>query len=139
MLPFFLILISQPFKFSIMSSTDKKITLSEAQSWTQQWRNDESTYNAHNECNAFLIPVQDLNGVLSEMGNPDDDSDACIRAYLGVDPSDNTEKLIIVGTEKDRSGVYRDLLPTSDTDTRYSIWDFTQPCPPICDPTSALN
>ena len=125
-----------------MSQEDKKISLQTAIDWTTQWRSVESDYNSHNECNAFLIPVQDLNGVLAEMGNPDNNSDACVRAYLGVDPSDNTEKLIIVGTEKDRNGVYRDLLPTalnSAEGNTNSVWDFVNPCPPQCDDKSALN
>ncbi|MDX1462061.1 MAG: hypothetical protein R3359_03315 [Marinirhabdus sp.] len=125
-----------------MSQEDKKISLQTAIDWTTQWRSEESDYNSHNECNAFLIPVQDLNGVLAEMGNPDDNSDACVRAYLGVDPTDNTEKLIIVGTQKDRNGVYRDLLPTSQDNAEgntNSIWDFVRPCPPSCDDQSALN
>lgn len=121
-----------------MSQEDKKISLTTAQQWTQQWRSVESDYNAHNECNAFLIPIQDLQGVLAEMG-PNPNQDACVRAYLGVDPDSNEEKLIIVGTQKDRGGVYRDLLPNAQGTGANSIWDFTQPCPPSCDDSSALN
>ena len=124
-----------------MSQSDKKISLATATQWTQQWRDVESSYNSHNECNAFLIPIQDIQGVLAEMGpNPGDD--ACVRAYPGVDPSDNTEKLIIVGTQKDRTGVYRDMLPDAadgDGGSGNSIWDFTRPCPIYCDDSSALN
>ncbi|RDK87011.1 hypothetical protein [Marinirhabdus gelatinilytica] len=125
-----------------MSDQDKKISLDTAKTWTAQWRSEESDYNSHNQCNAFLIPIQDLNGVLAEMGNPDDNSDACVRAYLGVDPTTNEEKLIIVGTEKDRSGVYRDLLPSNPSNAEgnvNSVWDFTKRCPPHCDDSSSLN
>ena len=125
-----------------MSAQDKKISLTTAQQWTQQWRSEESSYNSHNECNAFLILIQDLNGVLAEMGNPSDNSDACVRAYLGVDPSTNEEKLIIVGTQKDRTGVYRDMLPANANDAEgnvNSVWDFTKKCPSHCDDSSALN
>ena len=49
---------------------------------------------------------------------------------------------IIVGTEKNREGVYEDLLPVSlntiDAGAN-GIWDFSEPCPPKCDPNSALN
>jgi hypothetical protein len=124
-----------------MSQEDKKISLATAQQWTQEWRSVESDYNAHNECNAFLIPIQDLQGVLAEMGaNPADD--ACVRAYLGVNPDTNEEKLMIVGTQKDKNGVYRDLLPDAadgDSGAGNSIWDFTRRCPPYCDDTSSLN
>ena len=125
-----------------MSQTDKKISLETAQQWTNQWRSDESTYNSHNECNAFLIPTQDLQGVLNEMQG--ETGDTYIRAYIGVDPTTNTEKLIIVGTraevQKDGSIIYRDLLPAQGMGgTGNSIWDFTRPCPPYCDPDSSLN
>ena len=124
-----------------MSEQDKKISLATAQIWTQEWRSVESDYNKHNELNAFLIPIQDLQGVLAEMGaNPGDD--ACVRAYLGVNADTNEEKLIIVGTQKDKSGVYRDMLPENADDAEgntNSIWDFTKRCPPKCDDSSELN
>tara|TARA_B100000508_G_C11421662_1_gene258657 strand:- start:555 stop:905 length:351 start_codon:yes stop_codon:yes gene_type:complete len=116
-----------------MSASDKKISLSEATTWTTNWRNAPST-----SARAFLIPVQDLQGALTEMGNPTDPN-ACIRAYLGIDPSSGEEKLIIVGTEIDKSGVYRDLLPDGDGTNGNSIWDFTRPCPIFCDDQSDLN
>jgi hypothetical protein len=125
-----------------MSQTDKKISLATAQQWTTQWRSEESTYNKHNTCNGFLVPTQDLQGVLNEMQGQT--GDTFIRAYLGVDPTTNTEKLIIVGTraevQKDGSIIYRDLLPTQgEVGGSNSIWDFTSPCPPDCDPDSSLN
>jgi len=124
-----------------MSQEDKKISLTTAQEWTKEWRSVESDYNKHNELNAFLIPIQDLQGVLEEMGpNPGDD--AYVRAYLGVNSATNEEKLIIVGTQKDKSGVYRDMLPENASDAEgntNSIWDFTQRCPPRCDDSSSLN
>lgn len=124
-----------------MSQEDKKITLQTAIDWTKQWRSVESDYNKYNELNAFLIPIQDIQGVLAEMGaNPGDD--AYIRAYLGVDPDTNEEKLIIVGTKKDEEGVYRDMLPVALNKAEgnvNSVWDFTRPCPPNCDDSSDLN
>ena len=125
-----------------MSEKNKRISLDKAKTWTKQWRDNESSYNAHNELNAFLIPVQDLNDVLAEMGNPADASDACVRAYLGVDPTTNEEKLVIVGTRIDETGVYRDMLPTNPSDADAPgnhIWDFTRRCPPYCDDDSDLN
>ncbi|MCW5520592.1 hypothetical protein J1N09_12120 [Aureitalea sp. L0-47] len=121
-----------------MSQADKKITLATAKSWTANWRNAPST-----SAKAFLIPIQDLQGAISEIQNQGGNPMA--RAYLGIDPSDNTEKLIIVGTnqETDKAGntVYRDLLPADEntTDGGNSIWDFTRPCPPYCDDNSALS
>ncbi len=124
-----------------MSEATKKITLQTAIDWTKEWRSEESDYNKYNELNAFLIPIQDIQGVLAEMGaNPGDD--AYVRAYLGVDASVNEEKLIIVGTEKQDDGTYKDLLPVAlnkADGNKNSIWDFAKPCPPYCDKNSSLN
>ena len=63
-----------------------------------------------------------------------------VRAYLAIDSG--VEKLVIVGTLKDKNGVYRDLLPAAGEAAgagTNSIWDFTDPCPPKCDPSSPLN
>lgn len=118
-----------------MSELDKKISLNTGISWTSQYR------SAHTGgTKAFLVSVQALNSLLAEMGNPTDPN-VCIRIYKGLDPSTNEEKLILVGTEKDRTGIYEDLLPDSGdtTDSAHNLYDFTKPCPPVCDPNSPLN
>ena len=115
-----------------MSDTDKKISLQQAIDWTTDYRNAPTT-----SARAFLIPVQDLQGVLEEMGTTG--PNACVRAYLALDPTTNEEKLVIVGTQQDRSGVYRDLLPDAAGTNGCSIWDFTRPCPSWRDDESALN
>lgn len=130
-----------------MSQQDKKIDLPTAQTWTANWRNSESDYNKHNECNAFLIPAQDLQGALEEMQGQS--GQQYIRAYLGVDTSTtpSTEKLIIVGTkpetQRDGSVIYRDLVQgyaSAVADGKDgSIWDFTEPCPPNCDNDSPIG
>jgi len=134
-----------------MSLTENTIPLSEAEAWTTEWRAEESSYNSHNECNAFLIPVEDLNEVLAEMGNPT--SNAYVRAYLGVKtdnstlPPTQTEKLIIVGTvaaSEPGGTVYKDRLPAGargpgDSTPTGKLYDFTLPVPPHGDNTSPLN
>ncbi len=120
-----------------MSQEDKKITLPEAVSWTTAWRSSHPT-----ACRAFLIPIQDLQGLLAEIQDQGDD--AMARAYLAMDGSE--EKLIFVGTEKVDDGkggsYYKDLLPGPGDAADASgngVWDFTEPCPPECDPGSPLN
>lgn len=115
-----------------MSQQDKKIDLSTAISWTSQYRSAPQSSSR-----AFLVSVQVLNGLLAEMGNPTDPNE-CVRVYMGVDPATNEQKLVLVGTQQDDKGVYRDLLPTS-IGSLHSIYDFTEPCPPNCDPNSPLN
>ena len=120
-----------------MSAQDGKITLAEAISWTSNWRGAPST-----SARAFLIPLVDLQGAVAEIQNQT--GSPMVRAYLASDGG--VEKLVIVGTtqetQKDGSVIYRDLLPAAGEAAgagANSIWDFTEPCPPACDPNSPLN
>lgn len=129
-----------------MSQKDKTISLATAKDWTSEWRSEESDYNKHNKCNAFLIHAEVLQAVLEAI--KDQSGVKKVRAYLGVDAATNEEKLIIVGTQPetqpDGSIIYRDIINESadgaDLENSASgIWDFTVPCPPKCDPKSPLN
>ena len=121
-----------------MSEQNKRIDLATAISWTSNYRSRHS-----GQTKAFLIPIEDIEGVLNEIkgqsGNP------CARAYLGVDPDSGEDKLILVGTsqktQKDGSTLYTDMLPSEEEgdEDGPGIYDFTRPCPPICDPNSPLN
>ena len=119
------------------------ITLKTAKKWASNWRELESTYNKYNECRAFNIPKIDLQEVLAE------DGVASIRAYLGVKETLNPktkettyeEKLMIVGVDKNNKDMIStvkavDGLGDGDED---DIYDFTDPCPNVCDPDSPLN
>ena len=119
------------------------ITLKTAINWATNWRKLESTYNKYNECKAFNIPKIDLQEVLAE------DGVASIRAYLGVKETVNPktkettyeEKLMIVGVDKNNKDMIStvkatDGLGDGDED---DIYDFTDPCPSVCDPDSPLN
>ncbi len=100
------------------------IPLDTAQTWVNRWREakkDQDWWNNH-LFNAFLIPHQDLQGILDEGA-----TDA--RAYLGIDDQQQI-KLILVGV--DANG--KDMI-----DRSHPVYDFTTPCPPICDWWSPLN
>ncbi|MEP0264107.1 hypothetical protein [Dokdonia sp.] len=70
------------------------IKLSEAEAWTLKW---QSETKGQDHCNAFLVPVQDLLGTLSEMGvismdgagnitgHYSDTQEEKIRAYMAID------------------------------------------------------
>ena len=107
------------------------ITLKTAKKWASNWRELESTFKI------------DLQEVLAE------DGVASIRAYLGVKETLNPktkettyeEKLMIVGVDKNN----KDMISTvkavdglGDGDEN-DIYDFTDPCPNVCDPDSPLN
>ncbi len=124
-----------------MSQDDNSISLQTAQSYTNEWRSEESTYNKYNECNGFLIPADDLQAVLDEM--EDQKGTKKVRAYLGVDPATNQEKLIFVATkpenQKGGSVIYRDMINGyNGLQTGGKLYDFTEPCPAACDGNSPL-
>lgn len=134
-----------------MSQQDKTIPLATAITWTSDWRTKNPS-----TCRAFLIPIEDLRGVLAEIEaqpNPNNE-ELYARAYLAIDKTQLNpqlqEKLVIVGTKPEQvtvsgstSTVYRDLLPSAAgsnvEDSGNNIYDFTKPCPTYCDDNSPLN
>jgi hypothetical protein len=122
------------------------ISLKIAKKWAKRWRKEEGTYNSHHDCRAFNIPKIDLQEVLAE------DGVASVRAYLGIevyvdpDTGENVseEKLMIVGVNKNGKDMIKtvkgaDGALISDPDGDEDIYDFTRPCPSLCDPDSPLN
>ena len=98
---------------------ENTITLVQAQTWAQNWRN-----NPNPEVIAFLIPEIDITQVMAERETVN------IRTYLGIDDQDNC-KLMIVGI--DVNG--KDLI--NEQKGQY-IYDFTTGCPRECDVDSPL-
>ncbi|MBI9034332.1 MAG: hypothetical protein JEZ03_07665 [Bacteroidales bacterium] len=104
---------------------DCEIPIATAIDWVRRWkhaRKDQLWWAGH-VFNAFLIPHNDLQGILDEGA-----TDA--RAYMGINEREEI-KLILVGV--DANG--KDMI---DADL-YPVYDFTTPCPPICDLGSLLN
>ncbi len=135
----------------------KTISIDNAKAWAYNWQSANTKH-----CKAFLIPAEDLIGALTESGiidasgtvvNNKVDAGA-VRAYMAIDPSNGTdvsngygEKLLIVGTVKDRADIYRDIIidekqdGTDENDNQRigtGIFDFTTPCPSTCDENSPL-
>ncbi len=107
------------------------ITLQTAQNWAKKWRKIEGTYNAHHSLKAFFIPKEDILELLAEGIDG-------VRAYVGVDENDK-EKLMMVGTKHNtETNIYEDMLPNGTGSLNGNIYDFTSPCPHMCDPKSAL-
>ncbi|WP_299672145.1 hypothetical protein [uncultured Polaribacter sp.] len=115
------------------------ITLKKAKRWTKRWRKMEDSYNDHQHCRAFNIPLIDLQEVTKEPGV------ASVRGYIGVEKqiiegeTVFTEKLIIVGVNAQG----KDMISSKDGETLDDdsgrIFDATQPCPDLCDDSSPLN
>lgn len=118
---------------------ENTISLEIAKDWTKRWRDMESAYNSHHDCRAFNIPLIDLQEVIKEQGV------VSVRGYIGVEETvvegDTVfiEKLIIVGVDangKDMISSKDGLILDQESD---DIYDFSDPCPNLCDPKSPLN
>ncbi len=135
---------------------ENTVSLSVAKGWIDAWR-----AKCPDNCKAFLIPAVDLVEVLNEIGLLDDataataqqkakDESIDVRAYMAIGSEDGgpvEERVLLVGTQKDKDGVYRDIIDgkidgvsVTKSDTISSgIFDVTAPCPPYCDKLSPLN
>jgi len=125
---------------------ENKISLEIATDWAKRWRKKESSYNKYHKCNAFYVPSIDLLEALAEINDKGEQAEG-IRAYIGVEKvpvkgklkkHKYVEKLMIVGVDKEG----KDILSSSDGLTldpsSGGIFDFSQPCPPVCDKDSPL-
>jgi hypothetical protein len=149
-----------------MSNKTKSIPILEATNYVEKWQSENSGLNKNGElihAKAFLIPARDLIDCLIEMEILKDLScintslvdTAGIRAYMGIDrpssdtiPSAKTEKLVLVATTKevnDTKTIHRDIIegyaiknPPPYKLIGTGIFDFTEPCPTVCDPKSPL-
>lgn len=118
-----------------MSAQDKTITEAEAITWTTAYRGRMPAGSTR----AFLIPLADLQGLINEIqgqgGSP------MARGYLAYDAATGKDKLVFCGTTQDNATpgttIYRDMLPSTAPGNQ--LWDFTEPCPSACDPSSPLN
>lgn len=115
-----------------MSEKTNTISLETAQKWAKKWRLEEGDYNKHHFIKAFNIPKEDLIQILMEEVDG-------IRAYIGVNDNDE-EKLMLVGTKyNEETDTFEDMLPDRKENLQGKIYDFTHPCPHMCDRDSSLN
>jgi hypothetical protein len=140
-------------KESALTPKKNPVDINDAKAWTQKWQ-DENPKHAK----AFLIPINDLLGCMTEMGltitkdangnyissNPI----AHLRAYMGIDINElangHGEKLVIVGTVKNGttiSDIVQEGVYPSGGGVKINgsgAYDFTSPCPNLCDDKSPL-
>ncbi|TKC08373.1 hypothetical protein FA048_14555 [Pedobacter polaris] len=94
---------------------------------------------------AILIPISDLMAIVEKYSSLDDDGNITnslqgVRAYFAVKLTDqqldDDVTALIVAVDKEG----KDLIPTSDElqGGDSEIYDFTKPCPDVCDPESPL-
>jgi len=144
--------------------TPLTLLLKDAKTWAKNWQSANPKH-----AKAFLIPALELMACMKEMGVLKSDGDgkyiitdgmnnAGIRVYRAINPTGGTdakngygEKLLIVGTTKDKHGKVIDLIegrtvrPEGEECNKLlsglegsGIYDFTVPCPNECDDYSPL-
>jgi len=145
---------------------ENTVSLETAEKWTQAWRDKHpGACKAFLMPAVDLIEVLNEMGLLSDKVAEKAQGKACVkglkvRAYtaIGSDEPDEDleEKLLLLATKKDKKGIYRDIINgkiDNKNDRRIilkegvepiepissGIYDFTDPCPPSCDPNSPLN
>ena len=109
------------------------IPLQQAILETTNWRNWIQPYMHDHIIRAFYIPIQDI----IELAKMHEDVEG-VRAYLMLpDPQQiATLKVAIVPVTKEGKDILRKKSETSDEQS--TIYDFTQPCPHLCDTDSDL-
>lgn len=124
------------------------IPLPEAKARVTRFREQMINAKVFNEAipRAILIPIDDLMAIVEKYSKIDQNGDITselkgIRAYFAVKETDkelpNDVTALIVAVDKQGN----DIIPTSDAITEEEgseIYDFTQPCPSECDPSSPL-
>lgn len=101
-----------------MTTSVNTIPLSEAEDWQDNWLASDSLAADPAKIKSFLIPLADLQQVINEMGV------AHARAVLGKTPQ-GEDKLMFVGVNSQGETMVNPVL------NQY-VYDFTQPCPPVC-------
>lgn len=97
------------------------IPVTTALDWVTRWRASTETL----PIKGFLVPGIDLTEVLAEEGVVN------VRTYLGID-TNNEYHLLIVGVDDNGN----DML--DEANGQY-VYDFTEPCPPMCSATGVLR
>lgn len=94
------------------------IPLPEAEVWQQNWISTTSQAFDPMKLKSFLIPLEDLKQVIDEMGVDN------ARGVLGITP-EGEYKFMLVGVDDNGQTMVNPLLGQH-------VYDFTQPCPPVC-------
>lgn len=118
------------------------IPLSEAETLTTNWRSFIAPLvpPGANYIRAFYIPIADIDN-LADFHNA-----IAVRAYLCLEvPNDpSTAKVVIVPVDEKGNDITSIpvIIPSGSSDQQVeeqsAIYDFTQPCPQMCDYSSPL-
>ncbi len=96
---------------------------------------------------AILIPIDDLLAIIQKYATVDDEGNVKssligVRTYFAIKPTDHDlpDEVTALVVAVDKQG--NDLINTTSglgaEDEGTEIYDFTRPCPDVCDPESPL-
>lgn len=105
-----------------MAQSAYLIPLQTAENWTAAWQAANP-----NSIKAFKIDIAEVNDMLQEAGT------TSIRLYFGLDAG--VEKLVLVAVNANGQDI---INPTVGGKVISGTYDFCEPCPPTCDPSSPL-
>lgn len=116
------------------------IDLATAKERVAAWIEPGPTEIDPTQMRAFVVHREDFQEMLSQYDTQ------FVRLYLARKHNDETEQmehcLVMVSAEQDeKSEVIKDLIGDVVVDGQphhYDIYDFSHPCPPICDSASVL-
>lgn len=104
------------------------INLQDAITWTTNWREGTHQLNAR----SFTFHADEFRAILNETGVEK------VRLYLALaaspdNPDELMEKLICVGVDKEGRDIIIEPGSTdNEGDEGTGIYDFSNPCPPLC-------
>jgi hypothetical protein len=120
-----------------LNITNGTIPLSEAVARTNRWQ------TAHpNEPKAFSFKMEELDALIATIkSNKTGNMLSAVRFYLGLDKNaiPSLMMVAVVGEfdpELDQAG--RDILGDPDDAEISYVYDFSNPCPYLCDESSAM-
>jgi len=111
------------------------ISLQDGIAWTTNWRESGHQLSAR----SFTLGGDEFAAILNEPGVEQ------VRLYLALavdpdNPPELIEKLICVGVDRDgKDIIYGPENPRPEGDEGTGIYDFSNPCPPLCNPNNSSS
>jgi len=111
------------------------IDLQDGIAWTTNWREG----NHHLIARSFTFGADEFAAILNEPNVKQ------VRLYLAMavkpgNPNELIEKLLCVGVDKDgKDIIYAKENAEADGDEGTGIYDFSNPCPPLCNENNSSS
>jgi hypothetical protein len=136
---YFIFNFNNPNKIMAALQDFNEIDLNDAVELTANWRKTQKERGRANFVKSFRVSVKELEELIKQPKTE------YVRFYFGLDEND-FERLILVSvmTQDDDKIIQGEQQHGKDlygklNGIEYKVYDFSRPCPPICDPESVLD